>query len=97
VTAEWKPASARESVKIGPSAEEMEKIKEAAKAGGAGAFPMMGSPFPMMPGMPPTFPGMGTPPPNSAPGQNPPKAMIVRTNDAAQGGPVMILPTEKKQ
>jgi hypothetical protein len=92
MTAQWKPASARESLKIGPSAEEMEKIKAAAKEAGAGAFPMMGSPFPMMP-------GMGGPPPTSAPVRVPPRGMMIRTNDAAlpPGVPVTVLPTEAKK
>ncbi len=92
MTAQWKPASARESLKIGPSAEEIEKIKAAAKEGGSGGFPMMGSPFPMMPGMPAPMPGMGGSPPASAPVRIPPKAMISSTNDGAipSGVPVIL-------
>ena len=99
ITAQWKPASARESLKIGPTPEEIEKIKAAAKEGGAGGFPMMGSPFPMMPGMPVPRPGMGSPPPSSAPVRMPPRAMIIRTNDGAipSGVPFIIPSTGEKK
>ncbi|NOS68465.1 MAG: hypothetical protein HOP33_00855, partial [Verrucomicrobia bacterium] len=99
ITAQWKPASARESLKIGPTPEEIEKIKAAAKEGGAGGFPMMGSPFPMMPGMPVRMPGMGGPPPSSAPVRMPPRTMIIRTNDGAipSGVPFIIPSTGEKK
>lgn len=94
LTAQWKPASARESLKIGPTAEEMEKIKATAKEAAPGGMPMMGAPFPMMPGMPPPMPGMGGPPPSSAPVRMPPRAMMIRTNDGAlPPGATVIIPS----
>ena len=100
MTAQWKPAIARESLKIGPTAEDMEKIKAAAKEAASGVFPMMGSPFPMMPAMPSPMPGMGSAPPASGPVRMPPMTMSIRTNDPALPPSVpVIIPTtgEKKQ
>lgn len=98
MTAEWKPASARESLKLGPTPEEMEKIKAQAKEAGGGAPPMMGGPFPMMPGMPAAMPAPGAPS-RPAPGSAPPKAKSSRTNEAdrAPGLPVNLpVRVEKK-
>lgn len=104
LTAQWKPASARESLKIGPNAEEMEKIKIAAKDAAPGGMPMMGAPFPMMPGMrgmpsPMPMPEMGGPPPGSGPGRMPPRGVMIRTNDGAStsGVPVIAPPTMEKK
>lgn len=81
MTAEWKPASARESLKLGPTPEEMEKIKALAKEAGGGAPPMMSGPFPMMPGMPAAMPAPGVPS-RPAPGSEPSKPKSPRTNEA---------------
>ncbi len=59
ITAQWKPASARESLVIGPSAEEIAKAKAAAKANQSGMPPGMGG------GLPPGItlpPGVELPP-----------------------------------
>ena len=53
MTAQWKQQAARENLKIGPSAEEMEKIKLAAKEIGVGSTPMTGAPFPAGGPLPP--------------------------------------------
>jgi hypothetical protein len=103
LTAQWKPASARESLKIGPTPEEMEKIKATAKEGGSGGFPMMGSPFPMMPGMPgmpsPPPPGMGEPPPPSAPVRIPPRRTMNPTSDGSLPPGIRVIApgTEEKK
>ena len=50
MTAQWKPASDREKLKMGPTPDEIEKIKAAAKDLGPGGAPMMPGAFPMPPG-----------------------------------------------
>jgi Tfp pilus assembly PilM family ATPase len=56
ITAQWKPANDRQSLSIGPTAEELEKAKNRPKDPPPGAFPPMnmGPPggMPMMPSMP---------------------------------------------
>ena len=56
ITAQWKPANDRQSLSIGPTAEEIEKAKNRPKDAPPGAFPPMnmGMPggMPMMPAMP---------------------------------------------
>ncbi len=105
LTAQWKPASARESLKLGPTAEEMEKIKATAKDAAPGGMPMMGAPFPMMGGMPgmpspPPMPVMSRPPPSPGPARMPPKEMSVRTNGNASTPNVPVIvppPAEMKE
>lgn len=91
MTAQWKPANARQSLKIGPTPEEMEKIKAAAKEGGAGGagFPMMGSPFPM--GMP-EMSGMGGTPPSAAPKRVPPRVVMPTNMPALPPGFQIVQP-----
>ena len=88
MTAQWKPASARESLKIGPTPEEMEKIKAAAKGAGVGSSQMMGSPSAMTPGMPPPRPTAELS-----------KTNLIRTNTpaSAPGVPITNAPTAAKK
>lgn len=83
ISAQWKPAGARESLKIGPTPEEMELIKAATKEGGLGGFPMGGSPSSMPPGRPAPIPGPGGPSTAAAPVRRSSGAMPPRTNDGA--------------
>jgi hypothetical protein len=72
ITAQWKPANDRQSLSIGPTAEEIEKAKNRPKDPPPGAFPPMdmGSPGagPMMPSMPGGGPMPGRGKRMSAPG-----------------------------
>ena len=63
ITAQWKPATDRQFLSIGPTAEDIEKAKNRPKDPPAGAFPMMGGGFiggPPMPGTPSARGGMPT-------------------------------------
>ncbi len=98
MTAQWKPLGAREALKIGPSAEEMEKIKVAAKEIKFAAPQMMPPPFPMMPpGMPPPARGMAIPAQSNAPGPpripGSPRQGLVLPQDV----PIVIPPTGEKK
>ena len=72
ITAQWKPANDRQSLSIGPTAEELEKAKNRPKDPPPGAFPPMnmGPPggMPMMPSMPGGGPMPGRGKRMSAPG-----------------------------
>jgi Tfp pilus assembly PilM family ATPase len=72
ITAQWKPANDRQSLLIGPTAEELEKAKNRPKDPPPGAFPPMnmGPPggMPMMPSMPGGGPMPGRGKRMSAPG-----------------------------
>jgi Tfp pilus assembly PilM family ATPase len=61
INAQWKPASARASLALGPTAEEIEKAKIRPKEAPSGAFPGMGpglpGGLPMPVGPPPAGPG----------------------------------------
>ncbi|MBC8002068.1 MAG: hypothetical protein H7X97_05725 [Opitutaceae bacterium] len=63
MTAQWKPASDREKLKVGPTPDEIEKIKAAAKDLGPGGAPMMPGAFPMPPGAFPPGRDSQVPPP----------------------------------
>jgi hypothetical protein len=68
MSAQWKPVIERQLVKLGPTPEEVEKIKTAAKQLSPGGMPGgMG-----MPGMPPGMPPMMMPPPGAMPAGLPP-------------------------
>jgi hypothetical protein len=86
ITAQWKPANDRQSLSIGPTAEELEKAKNRPKDAPPGAFPPMdmGAPggMPMMPPMSGggpmpgrgkriSVPGNTTMPPSPSPATNP--------------------------
>lgn len=64
MTAQWKTTTDREKLKLGPTPEEMEKIRATAKELGPGGSPMpMGGAFPMPPGaFPPGRESPGMPP-----------------------------------
>jgi Tfp pilus assembly PilM family ATPase/Tfp pilus assembly protein PilN len=55
ITAQWKPASVRESLSIGPSAQELEKAKAASKEKKAGLQPAMNLGMPAGMVLPPGF------------------------------------------
>jgi Tfp pilus assembly PilM family ATPase len=65
ISAQWKPANDRQSLAIGPTAEEIEKTKNRPKEPMGGAFPMMnmGGPPVVMPMMPPGAPSGAMPGP----------------------------------
>ena len=62
MTAQWKPTVDREKLKIGPTPDEIEKIKAAAKELGPGGVQMMPGVFPMAPGAFPPGRDMQVPP-----------------------------------
>jgi len=65
ISAQWKPANDRQSLAIGPTAEEIDKAKNRPKEPMGGGFPAMnmGGPPVVMPMMPPGAPGGATPGP----------------------------------
>jgi Tfp pilus assembly PilM family ATPase len=98
MTAQWKPVGAREALKIGPSAEEMEKIKVAAKEIKFAAPQMMPTPFPMMPpGMPPPARGMAIPAQSNAPGPPRMPGLPGQGLVLPQGAPIVIPPAEERK